>query len=224
VVCDLNLLYEYKSLNSVHDYCVADMLVLNVATFRSLRPKYDQVLAEGRGVSMKLAGIALAAGVALGSFGASAAFIGSIDLTTGSNGFVSTPTPGAFVDTATFLLTTQSTLAGILASAVSGAQDVDFTSIVLAGPSGPVSFAMAGADPFETWTISTGALSAGLYTLAVTGTNSAGGGTYVGNIAVTAGGVAPPLPEPGTYALMLAALGAMHFVMRRRKAPIRRRV
>ena len=65
----MNLLYEYKALDSVHDYCVADMLVLNVATFRSLRPKYDQVLAEGRGVSMKLAGIALAAGVALGSAG-----------------------------------------------------------------------------------------------------------------------------------------------------------
>ena len=44
---------------------------------------------------------------------------------------------------------------------------------------------MAGADPFKTWTISTGALSPGLYTLAVTGTNSARVGTYVGNITVT---------------------------------------
>ena len=173
---------------------------------------------------MKLAGIALGAGLALGTLGASAANLGAIDLSSGSGGFLNTPIAGAFVDTATFTLTTQSTLAGIVASAVGGTQDVDFMSIVLTGPSGPVSFAMADLDPFETWTISTGLLSPGVYTLGLTGTNSASIGTYVGNIAVTPGGVGPPVsvPEPATCALMLAALGAMHFVTRRRKAPIRR--
>jgi hypothetical protein len=140
---------------------------------------------------MKLAAIALGAGLALGSFGASAAFIGSIDLSSGSGGFVSTPTAGAFVDTATFTLVTQSTLTGIFASAVGGTQDVDFTSIVLTGPSGPVSFAVADSDPFETWTISTGALSPGNYTLTGTGSNSASIGTYVANITVTPAGVGP---------------------------------
>ena len=70
----------------------------------------------------------------------------------------------------------------------------------------------------------TGLLSPGIYTLTGTGTNSASIGTYVANIAVTPAGVGPPLPEPATYALMLAALGAMHFVTRRRKAPIRQLV
>jgi hypothetical protein len=95
---------------------------------------------------------------------------------------------------------------------------------VLTGPSGPVSFAVADSDPFETWTISTGALSPGNYTLTGTGSNSASIGTYVANITVTPAGVGPPLPEPPTYALMLAALGAVHFVTRRRKAPIHRLV
>ena len=167
---------------------------------------------------MKLAGIALGAGLALSSFGASAANLGAIDLSSGSGGFVSTPVAGGFVDTATFTLTTTATLTGIFASAVGGSQDVDFMSIILTGPSGPVSFAEALPDPFETWTISTGALSPGVYTLAATGTNSAAIGTYVGNIAVSPAGVGPPLPEPATYALMLAALGAMHFVTRRGKA------
>ena len=117
---------------------------------------------------------------------------------------------------------TPSTLNGIIASAVSGGQDVDFTSIVLTGPSGVMGFAMDGSDPFETWTISTGVLSRGIYTLTGIGINSAAIGTYAGNIAVSPASVGAPLPEPGTYALMLAALGALHFVWRRRKAPIGR--
>jgi hypothetical protein len=53
-------------------------------------------------------------------------------------------------------------------------------------------------------------LAAGSYTLMVNGTSSGAGG-YQTSINVT------PVPEPGTYAMMLAGLGLMGFIARRRK-------
>ena len=151
-----------------------------------------------------MAGLVLAAST--GMAGAVA-----IDLSSGSTGFVNTPPAGAFVDVYTFTLPIATTLTGVVSSVVNGGQDVDFNSLVITGPSGPVSFSQVSFDPFEIWTISTGVLNAGAYTLTVTGTNSASIGTYAGNIAIAA------VPEPRTYALMLAGMVGIGFMSLRRR-------
>ena len=133
-------------------------------------------------------------------------------MSSGSAGFVNTPPAGAFTDVYTFTLSVPTTLTGIVSSVVSGAQDIDFTSIVLTGPTGPTSFAMISPDPFEIWTISTGTLAAGAYTLTLMGTNSPAIATYTGNIAIAS------VPEPETYALMLAGVAAVGFVVMRRRS------
>lgn len=154
--------------------------------------------------------ISLVAGLALGSFGTLASAV-ALDISSGSVGFVNTPAAGAFSDVFTFTLPVATTLTGIVTSVVNGGQDVDFTSLVLTGPSGPLSFSLINTDPFEIWTITTAVLAPGGYTLTVGGTNSAAIGTYSGNLAVAA------IPEPETYAMMLAGLGIVGFLTMRRR-------
>lgn len=143
---------------------------------------------------------------------------GPVDLSSGSGGFVNTPEAGAFVNLYTFTLGAAATMTGIVSSADSGAQDVDFASLILTGPSGPLSFSQFNSDPFEVWRISTGVLAPGSYTLAASGTNSAAIGTYSGTIALSATVTEPPgqAPEPGSWALILVGLGAALGINRRR--------
>jgi hypothetical protein len=56
-------------------------------------------------------------------------------------------------------------------------------------------------------------LLAGNYDLKITGDVAAGGGSYWGAVTLTTA----PVPEPETYAMMLAGLGLMGFVARRRR-------
>lgn len=58
----------------------------------------------------------------------------------------------------------------------------------------------------------TGVLAAGSYNLTVSG-NAGSGASYGGNVVLT------PIPEPETYALMLAGLGVVGFVAARRRNP-----
>ena len=58
-----------------------------------------------------------------------------------------------------------------------------------------------------------------LHTIVVNGF-SGGGGSFNGSVALTATPIAPPplpIPEPETYAMMLAGLGALGFLARRRR-------
>jgi hypothetical protein len=152
----------------------------------------------------------LVAGLALGTL-TGLASAAALDVSSGSAGFVGTPPAGAFSDVYTFSVLTPTTLTGIVTSVVNGGQDVDFLSLTLTGPTGPLTFSQVNADPFEIWTISTGELNAGSYTLTLVGSNSAAAGTYSGNIALA------PVPEPETYALMLAGIAAVGFVVMRRR-------
>lgn len=153
--------------------------------------------------------LAVAALVAASAFCAHA---DTLDLSSGSAGFSSTPAIGGFTDIFTFTLTSPVVANASLTSVVNGTQDVDFFSITLTGPSGIFSFASLNPDPVEVWALpaSGASLAAGSYTLAVIGSNFGGGGSYGGNIAVT------PIPEPESYALMLAGLLIVGFLSRRR--------
>lgn len=63
------------------------------------------------------------------------------------------------------------------------------------------------------FTLASGVLATGSYYLQVTGSVlSNNGSTFTGNLALT------PVPEPETYAMMLAGLGLVGFAARRRKA------
>ena len=64
---------------------------------------------------------------------------------------------------------------------------------------------------FDNWSFSVANLNAGLHNIEVFGTAVASG-TFSGTLTVT------PVPEPETYAMMLAGLGALGFMARRRKS------
>ena len=166
---------------------------------------------------MKLSQVAAASALVLASAGSLAADLGSIDLSSGSGFFGNTPIAGAFVDTLTFTVTTASTFSGSITSVVNGTQDVDFTSIVVTP--GALSFASVLGDPVEVWATSTAGfgLTPGVYTLTLTGTNSASVGSYAGNLAVTPGLPSTSVPEPESVAMLFAGLGIVGLLARRRR-------
>ncbi len=109
-------------------------------------------------------------------------------------------------------------LTGSVTSSVNGSLDVDFSSITISSLGGPVfAFTQNTGDPNEHWSLASVVLSAGVdYLLTVTGVQGgAGTGNYAGQLSVT------PVPEPETYALMLAGLGLMGFIARRRRPQTR---
>jgi len=141
---------------------------------------------------------------------------GPLDLSSGSTFFGRTPSGLSFVDTYTFTLAGTSFLTtGSVDSSAIGGQDIDFTSImIMQGASTIATFANSGTDAQEHYTLAQTLLAAGSYSLVITGTQSADAASYAGNLAVIA---ATPVPEPGTYALMLAGLGVGGFLARRRR-------
>lgn len=133
-----------------------------------------------------------------------AAAIGTLDLSSGSAGFANTPVGGSFVDTSTFTLGADSIVNSSLISNVVGSRDIDLSSVSISGPSGTFSLSVLRPDPIEIWaTPAAGfSLGAGTYTLTISGTNRAAGGSYGGNIAST------PVGAAGTYG-NLAGGGAL---------------
>jgi hypothetical protein len=142
---------------------------------------------------------------------------GPLDLSSGSAGFVSTPNAGAFSNVFTFSIGAPRAVTLMLASAVGGGQDIDFTSVLLRGPLGDLLAAEFTRDPFETWTLATPLLTPGNYSIVASGINSDAIATYVGTLALSASDQNPPgndVPEPGTGALVMAGLGVAIVTMR----------
>ena len=166
---------------------------------------------------MTLSKVATASALVLASAGSFAAALGSIDLSSGSGFFGNTPVAGLFLDTLTFTVTTAATFNGSITTVVNGTQDVDFTSIVVTP--GALSFASVLGDPVEVWATSTAGfgLTPGVYTLTLTGTNSASVGSYAGNLAVTPGLPSTSVPEPESVAMLFAGLGIVGLLARRRR-------
>lgn len=163
---------------------------------------------------MKLKSILAAAVLAGSSFGALAVSVFPIAFLNGAVSFGNTPIVGAFTNEFTFTVPDLADLTtGSISSAVNDPKDIDFTSIKITGSDASMfSFTQALGDPNEFWTLAGAVLHSGVdYTLTIKGIQSNDPASYSGQMTITA------IPEPGTYALLLAGLAAVTFVARRRR-------
>lgn len=143
-------------------------------------------------------------------------FTAPIDLSSGNASFGRNNAIGSFVDTFTFTLAGSSWFFTSSAStSSSGTQDLDFTSLTILNAANAVVATYAGNlgnDANEFFALPQIQLAAGAYQIVVTGVNSATQASYSGTAAITA------VPEPTTGAMVLAGLGAIGFLVRRRRS------
>lgn len=88
---------------------------------------------------------------------------------------------------------------------------VSFTGFTLSDMTGAVVFAPSDSDVESTFLSGDWTLYSGTYNLEIAGSINADGGNYSGQAS------AAPVPEPTGWALMMAGLGAMGALARRRK-------
>jgi hypothetical protein len=167
-------------------------------------------------IVMKRILTALAIGVVSFSSHANPPCDAALSLAGNTSGFSCTPVAGAFDDVYTFTLPGSSFLtSSTVTTVVRGSADIDFSIIYIENvldPGTHFDFTQTTFDPTEQWALNDQLLAAGNYELHLIGNQTTTRGSYGGDLTVT------PVPEPETYALMLAGLGAMGFVARRRKS------
>jgi hypothetical protein len=120
---------------------------------------------------------------------------------------------GIFQDVYSFTIADPGSLSGDVVAINFGSYNILGLTVTLQD----ASFAVIGSDNTPADGFSFGSLAAGSYALNVLGfaTGSQGGFYAGGLIAETA-----PIPEPETYALMLAGLGIVGFIARRRRSAV----
>jgi len=161
-----------------------------------------------------LAGSAAAISVMAGASAANAATV--FDLITidvpGSDffGALITDEAGAFVHVFNFNISGPASASSTVTTIKLGATDIDFSSILLDG----FAFTQTGFDPAaENWELAGAILGAGPHQITVSGSvvGDSQDGAYSGVLNVAA------VPEPGTWALMIAGFGGAGAVLRRRR-------
>ncbi|WP_293902880.1 FxDxF family PEP-CTERM protein [Phenylobacterium sp.] len=97
----------------------------------------------------------------------------------------------------------------------SGKKDIDFTSVTLNG----FAFTHTGFDPgAETWDLTTALLTAGLHHIDLTGTVvTTGSGKNAASYSGTLNLATAVIPEPATWALMIAGFGGAGGMLRTRR-------
>ena len=121
-----------------------------------------------------------------------------------------------FSDHFTFTLAAASDIDAIVSSISRNAADgLDITSLDLYNAGGLVQHgSMVSTGAVDTWTVSATAVAAGSYWLQVSGSMMSATSGAFGGATTTA---AAPVPEPGTYAMLLAGLGLVGALARKRQ-------
>ena len=115
---------------------------------------------------------------------------------------------GIFQDVYSFTLANPGTLSGNAAAINAGNYNILGLTVTLQD----ASYAVIGSDSTPATGFTFTGLAAGTYALNVLGyATGANGGSYAGEF------IAQTVPEPGTYALLLAGLGVVGFMASRRK-------
>lgn len=143
------------------------------------------------------------------------AAIGNTPLKTGAVQVINNLSYTAFTDVYSFSVPdANDALVATFTQTANAGKNIDFTSISLTGGGNTYNFVMTSPDKnAEAWALpSSVTLHNGVaYTLSVSGITT-GSATYAGNLNVTA------VPEPETYAMLLAGLGLVGAIARRRKS------
>ena len=141
----------------------------------------------------------------------------------GTAGFTNVPAAGSFTDDYSFTVPDAFDMtAGSVTTKINGPKDIDFSAVYITDGTNVYNFVQTGFDgnpSGEQWTLLGATLNSGTpYDLILKGTQSANKARYSGELSVVA-----VVPEPETYALMLAGLSLMGFIARRRRGPASRR-